>query len=377
MAGSAARRELSGTPARVIDLASRRDDRELRALLRRSVIPGAVRIAFTREPDYFAAQALAGAEDVTVVSRHDGRLTGIARCSVNRLYRNGSVQRVGYLAELRVLPGTPASPRLLRDGYAVIGDALASARVGAFFTSIAVDNERARRVLEQGKRFGLPRYRPLASLVTLIAPVTRGARRRGDQPVGACTEEEQAALQALLREQARGAHLTLAWDTAQWRALAGHGITPADFVAVREGGRIVAAAAVWDQRPFRQTVIDGYEGALRLGRPLANAVQALRGLPHLPQPGSVLAQGAVLGASVTESAAWPPLWRALQARAATLGLSWLAVAFDTRDPQLAALRRLLRAREYRTTLYEVTWGGGPSPTDAWDDRLFRPEVGLL
>ena len=76
MAGSAARRELGGTPARVIDLASRRDDGELRALLRRSVIPGAVRIAFTREPDYFAAQALAGAEDVTVVSRHDGRLTG-------------------------------------------------------------------------------------------------------------------------------------------------------------------------------------------------------------------------------------------------------------------------------------------------------------
>jgi hypothetical protein len=53
------------------------------------------------------------------------------------------------------------------------------------------------------------------------------------------------------------------------------------------------------------------------------------------------------------------------------------VTRDANDPQLPALRHLLHAREYRTTLYEVAWRDRPSWPEAWDDRPFRPEVGLL
>jgi hypothetical protein len=346
-------------------------------LLRRSVMSGPVRVAFTREPDYFAAEGLAGAEDFTVVARQSGRFAGMGRCSVNSLCRNGQVQRVGYLGELRLAPGTPASPRLLRDAYAFMADTLTNASVDAFFTSITVDNSRARRVLERGRAFGLPTYRPLTSLVTLVAPIGRSAWHSADRGTIDRGNEDAAGLAAFLQEQAPRVHLSLAWDTTQWSALARSGITPSDFHVVRESGRIVAAAAVWDQRAFRQIVIDGYSGALRLVRPFVNFVQSVRGLPHLPVRGSALAQGAVLGASVAEEWAWSRLWCALHGHAAKSGLSWLSLACDARDPHLPLLRTLTRAREYHTVLYEVTWKGWRATAGAWDARLFRPEVGLL
>jgi hypothetical protein len=356
-------------------LATRADDGEMRALLRRAVIPGAVRVAFTREPEFAAGEGLAGAEDATVVARSGTHLVGMGRSSVHTLHRNGRVQRIGYLGALRVDPGTPASPRLIRRGYALLAERAST--VDGFFTSIAVDNVRGRRVLEHGGRFGLPVYRPLASLVTLVAPVARAARPDPAAESSRCRADERGELTAFLAARATEAHLTLSWDDRRWASLATHGITPQDFVVVRRGGRIVAAAAVWDQRSFRQTVIDGYAGVLRLARPLVNVVRAVARRPVLPSPGSVLAQGTLLGAATTEAADWAALWRAVNARAVAMGLQWVVLARDARDAHLPAMRALVRAREYHTTLYDVAWRDRPTWSDAWDARVFRPEAGLL
>lgn len=373
MAGSLALRELSDAATTTIALARESDEADIRALLRQSVVPGAVRVAFTREPDYRAGAGLAGAEDHTVVSRRDGALVGLGRASVRTLHRNGQLQRIGYLSELRITAGTTASARMLRDGYALLSEELDRARVDGCFTSITADNARARRVLENGGRFGLPSYRPLARLVTLVAPVQR--RSHDDAP--SCGAGEREALTAFLQHEARRGQLTLDWDERRWDALARHGVTPTNFCVVKRGARIVAAAAVWDQRPFRQVVIDGYDRALQLGRPLVNVVQRLRGLPPLPAPGNVLPQGALLEACAVETSAWPALWHALQAQAAAMGISWLTLSRDAADPELGTLRPLLRAREYLTTLYEVAWRGRTGWSDGWDARPFRPEVGLL
>lgn len=388
MAGSVAARELNaasvgrgvadraGGRATEVSLATPDDDAGLRALLRRVVMPGPIRVAFTREPAYAAGEGVAGAEDFTVVARTAGQVVGLGRLGVRAHCRNGEVQRVGYLGELRVAPGTAETPRLLRDGFACLEEAVAGASLEACYTNIVASNARAQRVLERGGRLGLPRYRPLAELVTLVVPV-----RRADRDAHAARASDDTAAPApelldFLRAHARGAHLALAWTDEQFADLARHGVTAHDFCVIRRAGRIVAAGAVWDQRPFRQTIIDGYGGALRLTRPAVNAVQSLRGLPYLPPPGAVLAQGAVLGAFAADAGAWPPLWRALRARAAARGLAWLAWSADARAPEVPALRRLLRPREYHTRIYDVAWGGRPA-RDAWDDRLFRPEAGLL
>lgn len=355
------------------------DDAEVRALLRRSVIPGAVRVAFTREPDYFLGEGLAGSSDVTIVARRGGVLVAVGRCSVLTLFVNGRPQRVGYLGELRMAPGTPASPRLLRDGYAFLAELTDGWGVERYVTSIADDNDRARRVLAHGGRFGLPAYRPIARLVTLVAPVTRRASVGASSPTNAPAIDHapESELTEFLQSQAKGVQLGLCWDRGQWEALSQHGLSSDAFSAVRRHGRVVATGAVWDQRAFRQTVIDGYSSAMRVARPFINAIMTLRSLPPLPAPGERLAMGAVCGATVTDPNDWTVLWQELNQSASASGLLWLAVVRDVRDPDLALLRRTLAAREYRTTLFDVALSGRPHGDADWDGRLFRPEVGLL
>jgi hypothetical protein len=368
VAGTAALRELKAEPATVFAFAEPDDDAELRALLRRSVIPGAIRVAFTREPDYFDGEGLAGNDDVTLVARRGGGIVGMGRCSINTLVRNGVPRRIGYLGELRVDPGTPATPRMLRDGYEFLSRYVSA---DGFFTSISSDNDRARRALERGARFGLPTYQKLCDLVTLVAPVTPSAAR-----VGTNAPDADELREYLAAESRRG-HLSLSWNAEQWCALAEHDITPASFVTARLGTRLVGAAAIWDQRRFRQTVIDGYSTGVALARPLLNGIQSLRAGARLPAPGAILAQGALLGAVVDTPDVWPKLWPALESRAAGMGLDWLTVARDARDDDIPVLRRLLRAREYYTSLYSVTWRDGARWQDLWDARCFRPEVALL
>ena len=352
-----------------VAIADRGDDDDLRRLLRASVTPGAVRLAFTREPDFFATDGLTDA-DVTVVARRDGRVVGSGRCSMYSLMRNGVSRRMGYLSALRVQDHTPESARLLREGYERLGHEIAPLADG-FFTSIATDNTRARRVLEHSGRLGLPSYRPLCDLVTLVGAVQLGINER----TAAKTEESE--LGEFLEHGSRDSHLALSWEPARWRQLAHRGVSAGDFSVVRQDGRLVAAAAVWDQRSFRQTIVDGYDGLLRHVRPLVSAATSLRRMPPLPSPGSVLAQGALFGATVLEASAWPALWSLVRQRAAAAGLQWVCLSRDARDPELGILRQLMKGREYRTTLYEVTWPGGARWPDPWEERLFRPEVGLL
>lgn len=378
MAGTTADRELIAASPAVAEfaLATPADEAAVRALLRRSVMPGAVRVAFTREPDYGAGEGLAGAEDRTVICRHSGRLVGVGRCSTHTLHRNGAACRIAYLGELRLSQDAPHAAKILRDGYAFLRATLASHDADGYFTSVAADNHRARLVLEHGQRLGLPAYTFLADLVTLLVPVPRWSHTAATDD-GSGHTDDRAELTAFLERHAHTAHLTPTWDDARWRALAVHGITSRDFCVIRRRGDIVAAAALWDQRRFRQIVIDGYAGPLRWSRPLVDAMQRVLARPGLPAPGAVLAQAAVLGAAVADASAWPALWRALHARAAAIRVSWLALLRDARDPRMPVLRRYLGAQTYRTRLYEVRWPEMPAWSDSWDARPFSPEVALL
>ena len=367
MARTAAPGELTVTSA--LALAREEDDAELRTLLRKAVIPGAVRVAFTREPGYFAGEGLGGSNDITLVARQDDRLVGMGRCSINTLFRNGTAQRVAYLGELRVDPGAARSASLLRDGYEFLVRQAGAA--DGYFTSIASDNLRARRVLERGARLGLPTYSMLCDLVTLVIPVARGASNT------CAVELDLAELTAWLDRHSRQHQLALTWNLQRWGDLLRHGVLPSSFTVSKNGADVDGVAAIWDQRAFRQTVVDGYDEPVRLARPLYNGVQSLRGMAPLPTPGSVLAQGFLLGAFVSAPEAWTRLWPLLAQRARTMGLSWLSVARQADDPELGVLRRQPGVREYRTSLYAVDWRDGPRWVDGWEPRSFRPEVSLL
>jgi hypothetical protein len=358
----------AATPVRWA-LATAGDDAEIRELLRRRPMDGRIRVAMTREPDSRIAAAVEGERHATVVGRDpQGRLLGFGSRAVRRVWLDGEPAWLGYLGQLRAVERS-SGLRRLGEGYACLRAQRRPDELPFDLTAILADNRPARRLLERGLP-GLPRYSPLAEVETLVVPVARRRRRRGEPQPRPLAAGELPRLLGFLRDELRRRPFAPLWSASDLAARGRlRGLGADDFRVVEEGGRIVGAAALWDQRAFKQTVVDGYGGGLRRVRPLVNLGLRALGRPLLPPPGSVLPLAFVAAFAVTgdDEGAACALVEALRREARRRGLTALVVAFTAGHPLRLPLRRRFAARPYRSVLYSVHWPDDPPPplpTDA-------------
>lgn len=354
--------------------ASPADDAEMRGLLGRVPMDGAVRIGFSREPSYFACPNPAGAIERTLLARLDGKLACLGALSEREVWLEGRATRVGYLGGLRMAPGVREAPRVLREGYARFAEYARASDAEAWFTSIASDNLRARRVLES-RRLGLPDYTPITDLVTGVFPVKRRVKREQQ----AETPEDREELDAFLNREAERFQLGLTWNAARWDALARDGFGLRQMRVIRRSGRIVAAAGVWNQSKWKQVTVHGYVTWLKRLRPLINLASWCRGTPGLPPAGQMIPMASVFPFAVDsrEISALPELWTGIEAAARGMGVYRLALGLDATDPLLEILSRRGGVHRYRTTLYSVAGAGIPAESVGWKNRGFRPEIAML
>ena len=348
-------------------------DAAIRQLLRQSPMPGDISITREREPSYFTGANLAGAEDETVVALQGNTVIGIASCSVRPRYVNGEYRRVGYLGELRLARSAQGRFDVLRRGFQFYAARHERDPADLYFTSIAADNERSRRFLERGLP-GMPCYEFLTEFVTLLIRA-----RCGPAPVPRSGHWDSDAIAGLLNRCAREHQFAAHWTAGQLGSLQQCGVSGPSFDAVADGDRLVGFAALWDQRPFRQTVIRSYSRRMRAWRPLLNAIAQARGTVSLPPCDSVLSQAFLspFACPAGNSDLCLELVERALARAAERGIESLAVGFAEADPRLAPVRRRFRCREYRTRIYRVRWPQFEDPVGPLDGRLVCPEISLL
>ncbi|MBN9688693.1 MAG: hypothetical protein J0M24_00515 [Verrucomicrobia bacterium] len=358
-------------------LATPDDDDAIRRLLRDNPMPGAVTLSFEREPDYFRSAGLAGADDQTILAFADQRLVCVGRCTVRPGWINGAIRRLGYLGELRLDATAHGRFHVVRGGYQFFRELHRANPADFYFTSIATDNDRARRLLERGVR-GLPRYDPLGGLMSLLVPVPQNPQPPA-VPLETAHNGDLEELAALLNQSAQRHQLATAWTAHQLASLGQHGLPPERFRLLRRHGRIVACAALWDQRGFRQIRVRGYSGLLGWARPAWNLAARLFGTPRLPAPKSVLANAFVspLASAEADESLVPDLVAGLFPEAVEQGLEFLTLGLGEGDPQIAALRRRFPCRTYMSRIYRVSWDEDPDPIGALDGRLFRPDISLL
>jgi len=373
MAGTAVDCELSTRFA----VATRDDDAAIRRLLRENPMRGAVCVSFEREPDYFLGADLAGGEDQTIVAFSDSRLVCMGRCTRRECWVDGAARRVGYLAELRLDPTARGRFGLLRDGYEFFHALQHDAPAGLYFTSIAADNERARRLLETGAR-GLPAYGFLAELDTLLVAVPRRPRATKLR-VECATPKRVPDLLRVLNGHGERHQLAAVWTVEQLRALEQCGLPLDRFVLSLDGNEVVACGALWDQRTFRQTVIHGYSRSLAFARPFVNAASHIFRTPHLPRAGSVLAHAFLSPLAFADGAesVLPDFIEAVFPLAAQVGVEFLTMALPTTESRLPALRRRFSTRTWRSRLYRVDWADRGAVEIRESGAAFLPDVAFL
>ena len=353
------------------------DDDAIRRLLRDNPLSGSISLSFEREPSYFAGAPLAGATEATILAYENARLVCMGRCTTRSATLDGTVKRVAYLGELR-LDATAVNRRsILRGGYRFFRELPAAPPADFTFTSIAADNHRALRLLERGLP-GFPTYTFLNEFVTLVLPVPRRPLRSA-LPTTPASPDRLDALVILLNAHAARHSLAPVWTTANLLALARHGLLLEHFHLSFAGSRLVASAAIWDQRAFRQTVIRGYEPALAAARPLLNLSARLVGTPRLPPVGSTLAHAYLspLALAADHDAALPDFVAANLNAARTRHLEFLTLGLVATDPRLPLLVKRFRPRLYRSRLYRVTWPDDPPTSLSLGSAPLWPEVSFL
>ena len=181
------------------EVASHEHDDEIRRLLRDNPMPGRISISLEREPHYFAASEIEGLEHKTVVALDGNRVIAVGSISCRTRFINSNATRVGYLGGLRLDQSFRGRADVILKGYRFFEQLHEQGGPPIYLTSIISENLRARRLLERGLK-GMPTYRYVGDLVTLMIPTRRRIRTRIESPLpfGVSSPEDRADIAELL-----------------------------------------------------------------------------------------------------------------------------------------------------------------------------------
>ncbi|MBI4576140.1 MAG: hypothetical protein HY722_07760 [Planctomycetes bacterium] len=368
----------------LFDLARPEDEPELRRIARENEVPGEVTLGYEREPDFGLAGSIEGDRHQVLVARmdEDGPPVAVGTRAEMDAWVNGASARVGYLSQLRIDRASRHRRDLLLGGFAALRRLHEEGGVPYYVTTIIEENHAARRLLGRGLP-GLPTYREVGPLSTLVLPLGRGSTRRGRRALEGLAPgrpedlEEVAALLARERARRQFAPRLSARDLAD--PARSRGLAPGDFLLDRAGGRLRGCVAVWDQRAFKQLVVRGYSGRLGRARPFLDLASRLLGTPRLPDVGEEVRLGYLAHLSVEgqDLGLEIRLVTAAAGVARARGLDWLCLGLAGEDPLLAPLRLAFRPLEYRSVIYLVHWEDGAEAVSRLDGRPPRVEVAAL
>jgi hypothetical protein len=343
-------------------LASERDDEIVRALLRENSMPSWVEISIEREPSFFQGTAWLGRE-WAVLSEEAGDIVGMYSAAMRRVHVSGRPELLGYLGGLRVRGRHRHRIRHLRAGYASIRSlAPAQGTLPWWFTVIAEGNAPARRLLEAGLP-GLPPYQHRGNYVTHILPASRGRRlglwrraRHGEAEEIAAFHNQEAARYQFSPVLTGDAIERIGLDSA---------------LVHERAGTILGAVVLWDQRAFKQVVVQRYRKPLSALLPFYNLYAYLARRVALPPAGEALSQTFLAFLTVAEEVR--PQFQALlsdalshcRTPAAALGMSAQAAE--------AVGIEAFKPIRYPARVYSVAF----DEAIELDSRPVQPEAALL
>lgn len=370
-----------------LDLATEADDRDLREVIASTTMPGRVALSFRREPSYFAGAAVEGDWQQVVVARQqdNGRVVGFGSRSGRQMYVNGQPTDVGYISNLRLLPGLRGRSLLAR-GYRKLRELHADGRAKFYLTSIAEDNLAALQMLTSG-RAALPAYHDMGRYHTLVIPIPRRQRRTSrlharptNVVIRNAVADDLPRVVAFLTDIGSRKQFFPCYAESDFTANNGtfRGLDVSDLLLAEENNRIVGVLGLWDQHATRQTVVDSYAGPLRHGRWLYNAWAWSQGNVCLPPPGSAL-RYLTAATPVVEPGRVDIMTTLIEtATAQRVGGPWqyLLVGLHESDPRLPAVKQLAR-EEYLTRIFAVCWEDGEEAVRQLDSRGIYLELGCL
>jgi hypothetical protein len=360
-----------------VDFAAPADDAGIRGLLRRQAMPGRISLAFSRDPDFSLGCAITGDDYKIVVARSADEIVGVACRSVRHAFINGRPERLGYLGQLRVDERFRGC-FLVSRGFSLLAQLDRQDPVPAYLASIVDGNHQATGVLVQRRRRSFPQFREIAAFRTLAIPTKRRpltlhplpARRgegRGEgqgENIMAGSLDQVPEIVAFLRTEGSRRQLFPVWTEEALRNLGSFGLKIEDIRVARRGGSIVGVIGLWDQSAYKQAIVRGYSGWMRIAK------------PFLPRVGEEIRSAYASLICASSPVVFASLLREIYNLARERRFDYLLVGFDARDPLLDVARAYSHIA-YPSRLYLASWSNGGNLYEQLDHRPVYVDIATL
>jgi hypothetical protein len=360
------------------ELASEKDDLELRSLLREIPVGDRLQFSFERDPSYFQAARLSGAFVQTLIARNrsTNKIVGFGSRSIREAFVNGEKAALGYLGDLRLHPQNRNGPLVAR-GYRFFRELHQDKKVSIYFTVIFSDNQRALSVLTK-KRADLPSYTDWGKLLCpgllLKQPKLKTLAIPDCKIISGTPEFLPQIVDCLNRFQQRR---QFGWihqvkdfeDTSRWPYFSASNF----FVAIRND-RVVGVLGVWNQSLIKQTRLIEYAGNYRWQVPISNFFGRWMKRPHYPKPGQIIPYltACFLGVDQDDPLIFTELLTAACRHFSNGKFLYLIIGLHERDP-LAKVLSQFRSIPVEARLFVVT----DSDRVDLDTRIPMIEPGML
>jgi hypothetical protein len=362
-----------------VRLATSDDDAGIRQLLRQQAVGGAVRIATCREPRLQDSLDVEGDRQTVLVGEHlpTEQIIGCGCRTVRKLWIDGQVRRVGYMGLLRRDPTLMGHVRLFRDGVAICQAERMEDELDFDLTSLVSDNHSARRILASGLR-QLPTYAMYAELDSMIFTSRRilGLREKTDVVIRTGTPELLPEIADFLGEEHSQYQFAPYWSAQMLKCpTQARNLKPSDFVLAYRDQKLAGVMAVWDQRGYKQSVIDSYSPQFARWRWAMNLAAKVAGRPTFPAAGQTLNLAFISHWAVADNDTQviKQLIRHVrhQAKQRQIELLLMTVACDR--PDYLIFKRMIKGVSYFSQLYLVYEGDAPD----LEERSTYVEAALL
>lgn len=352
------------------------DDSTIKRLLQDNPMDSWVSISLEREPSYFEGVSLMG-KTYTLISQEESEVVGIYACSYLPVHINAKSERVGYLGSLRVSEPFRHKIRYIKEGFNAINEIIPKeSTLPFFFTSLASENLKARRLLESNLR-DMPQYHLKGQMSTLIF-----SHRRGKEfgLLKQATKQDIAEITSFYNKQASGyqfsPHLSEEWLENLDGSI---GLLISDFYLTRDDeGVIQGCLALWNQCQFKQSVVQDYKSPLKQIRKFYNLYARLSRRVKLPAPKEELEHLFIaFFAFEDKRLATNILKEAANIAQEVKGIDNCVLGVSSEHPLLQELIRQFKPSIYLTEIETVVMANEEFYKPVLDERLVQPEVALL
>jgi radical SAM superfamily enzyme YgiQ (UPF0313 family) len=371
-----------GGPHHVLaETAGAANDPEIRNLLWQIPVPGAIQIAYLRDPSFLDSLKVEGKYSDIIVGRDtdSGQLMGLGTRSVKTAFINGKSSPMGYLASLRLDEEYHGSTYLAR-GYRELKRKHQAGSAKLYITTIVESNQTAREILTSG-RAGLPAYHDFGRFCNLAISLRQRPRfsLQDNLRIRPAVVEDIPSLIEFWHREGSNKQFFPGYEVKDLTEPDGllRGLNPDDILLAFEKDTLAGTIAAWDQRPFRQSRVTGYSHWLGALRSPYNLGARFLGYPQLPPPGSNLDYFNLALVCIRDNS--QELFAVLLDRLLTKyrgSNDFLMAGLHGHDPLLAVLAKY-RHFNYFSRLYVVCWEDGETDFRKLDGRVPYLELGAL